>query len=204
MIHSSGKYFRGSMLIKKYLLLLLVISSFSFSGCSEEKIKPPVVSGISKNLPAQESWNSRMLFTEDGDLKGILTASHLSVFPQRKETLLENIKIDFYDPNGIKTTTLTAKRGRVDDVTRNMYAIDNVVAVSDSGVTLTTEELMWRNKDRKIVSDKFVTIVSPREKIQGYGFEADQNLKNYVIYNITFVTSNVTGAGVPSNPPAEK
>jgi hypothetical protein len=70
-----------------------------------------------------------------------------------------------------------------------MWAIDSVVAVNDSGVTLRTEELMWRNKDQKIVSDKFVTIVSRTEKIEGYGFESDQGIKNYVIHRITYVTA---------------
>lgn len=52
--------------------------------------------------------------------------------------------------------------------------------------------MMWRNKDRKIVSDKFVTVISPNETIQGYGFESDQSLQNYVIYNITYVTRSDT------------
>ncbi len=47
----------------------------------------------------------------------------------------------------------------------------------------------WRNSDKKIVSDKFVTITSPKEKIEGYGFESDQHLQNYVVYNITYITS---------------
>jgi hypothetical protein len=71
-----------------------------------------------------------------------------------------------------------------------MYAIDSVVAVSDSGVVLKTQELMWRNSDKKIVSDKFVTIVSPKEKISGYGFESDQHLRNYVIKKITIITTS--------------
>jgi len=49
--------------------------------------------------------------------------------------------------------------------------------------------LKWRDKDRKIVSDKFVTIDSPDEHIEGYGFESDQHLRNYVIYNITYITN---------------
>lgn len=181
----------------------LIILAFFISGCSEEKLKPSVAQGLRGELPSQESWNSRILFTEQGDLKGILYARHLMAYAERHETLLEDIKIDFYDRNGVKTTTLTAKRGRVDDITKNMYARDSVVAKSDSGVTLTTEELMWRNKDRKIVSDKFVTLVSPKEKIQGYGFEADQNLKNYVIYNITFVTAGKLPSGPASTAPSE-
>jgi len=61
------------------------------------------------------------------------------------------------------------------------------VVFSDS-VTIKTDEMMWRNKDRKIVSDKFVRVISPVETIEGYGFESDQSLRNYVIYNITYVT----------------
>lgn len=178
------------------LIFLQLFILITIAGCREEKIKPRISGSLSSDLPAQESWNSEIRFTEEGDLKGILYTQHLRVFTEKRETLLEGVKIDFYDPDGVKTTTLTSDKGRVDDITKNMYAIGNVVAVSDSGVTLTTDELMWRNKDRKIVSDKFVTIVSPKEKIQGYGFEADQNLKNYVIYNITFITSSGNG-GIP-------
>ncbi len=100
----------------------------------------------------------------------------------------DNLKVDFYNDLEKKTTTLTAKRGKVDDATKNLWAIDDVVAVNDSGVSLKTEELMWRNSDQKIISDKFVTILTPKEKIEGYGFESDQHLRNYVIYNITYVT----------------
>jgi LPS export ABC transporter protein LptC len=67
-----------------------------------------------------------------------------------------------------------------------MYAIDNVVAENDSGTVLKTNELMWRNSDQKIITDKFVTITSPKEVIQGYGLESDQQLKNYKIFNVTY------------------
>ena len=70
-----------------------------------------------------------------------------------------------------------------------MYAIGNVVAVSDSGITLTTDELIWKNKNKKIVTDKFVKIKSDKEIIEGYGFESDQDLQNYTIFNITYVTT---------------
>lgn len=165
------------------IILLLIL----FISCSEEKIKPVVTTEVqSGKLPTQESWNSDIYFTEDGKLNAILYSDHLMMFADEKETQLENVKIDFYNDSGIVSSKLTSKRGKVDNSTNNMYAIDSVVAVNDSGVTLTTDELMWRNKDQKIVTDKFVTIVSPDEEIQGYGFESDQNLSNYVIYNITY------------------
>lgn len=171
----------------KYLIFIIILT---FIGCSQERVKPSINLNLDEGeFPAQESWNTEVIFSDSGKTNAILYAGHLRVFEKSQETLLDsNIQVDFYNSKGKITTTLTAKKGKVDSRTNNLYAIDSVVAVSDSGITLKTEELMWRNKDQKIVSDKFVTIISSKEKIQGYGFESDQDLRNYVIYNITYVT----------------
>ena len=167
------------------LLLILIIAS-----CTSEKVKPKIIPGIkTEELPSQESWNSKITFSDSGKIKAVLIAGHIKVFEQAKETLLDsNVTVYFYDKSENQTTTLTSKRGRVDDKTNDLYAIDSVVAVNDSGVVIKTQEMMWRNKDKKIVSDKYVAITSPTEVIEGYGFESDQQLKNYVIYNVTYIT----------------
>lgn len=174
-------------------ILLLVLSLLFLTSCSDQKVKPSINPSLSvEELPAQESWDATVFFSDSGKTTAILKAGHLQVFYESKETILDqNIKVDFYNEEEIKTTTLTAKRGRVDDATRDLYAMDSVVVKNDS-TTIQTEELKWRNSDKKIVSDKFVTIISPKEKIQGYGFESDQHLQNYVIYNITYVTKRDT------------
>jgi LPS export ABC transporter protein LptC len=174
----------------KYIIFPIIILLFIF-GCKKEKVEPTVNVKLSaEEIPDQESWNSTIFFTDSGRTRAILTAGHLKVFSNTKETLLDsNIRVDFYNNKEIHTTRLTSKRGRVDERTNNLYAIDSVVAVNDSGIVITSDVMMWRNKDRKIVSDKYVTIVSPKEKIEGYGFESDQNLRNYIIYNITYITT---------------
>lgn len=170
-------------------VILFLISLLLAASCSNQKVKPSVDPSLSvEELPAQESWDATVFFSDSGRTTAILKAGHLRMFSDRKETLLdEGVKVDFYDEDEIKTSTLTSEKGRVDDATRDLYAIDSVVVENDS-VTIRTDELKWRNSDKKIVSDKFVTIISPKEKIQGYGFESDQHLQNYVIYNITYVT----------------
>jgi LPS export ABC transporter protein LptC len=177
--------------MKLFCGLIIIITLF---GCQQKRVQPMVSNNLQVNrIPSQESWNSKVVFTDSGKTKAILHAGHIQVFSESMETLLDsNIKVDFYDLNQVHSSTLTSKKGRVDDATENLWAMDSVVVVSDSGVTIHTEELMWRNKDRKIVSDKFVTIISPKEKIQGYGFESDQSLRNYIIYNITYITKRDT------------
>ncbi|HPI37137.1 MAG TPA: LPS export ABC transporter periplasmic protein LptC [Ignavibacteriaceae bacterium] len=173
----------------KYPVLIILL--LFIAGCGSEKVKPKIDTSLKvEELPAQESWDSNIIFTDSGRTQAVMWVGHLRMFTQAQETLIDsNLKVDFYNPQQIKTTTLTSRRGRVDDKTKNLYAIENVVAVNDSGITLETEELMWRNSDSRIVSDKFVTINTPTEKIQGYGFESDQHLKNYIIYKVTYVTN---------------
>jgi LPS export ABC transporter protein LptC len=164
------------------------------AGCSKDNVKPIIDTSLKPGeLPTQESWNSTIVFSDSGKTKAILKTGHLRVFDQLQETLFDQgLKVDFYDDNMVKTSTITSKKGKVNDATKDLYAIDSVIAVNDSGTVLKTQELMFRNSDQKIVSDKFVTIVSPKETIQGYGFESDRSLRNYVIYNITYITRTDT------------
>jgi LPS export ABC transporter protein LptC len=165
-----------------------------FFSCSKEEVQPHINATIKgTELPEQESWNATVFFTDSGKTRAILYAGNLQVFSQSKETLLDDgIEVKFYNDHEVNTTTLTAKKGRVDENTNDLFAIDSVVTVNDSGIVIRTDEMMWRNKDQKIISDKFVTIETDKEKIEGYGFESDQHLRNYVIYNITYVTRTDT------------
>ena len=173
--------------MKYFLPIFLILSLIS---CTGKDVKPKVDSSfVVEELPAQESWNSTVFFTDSGKTVAILYSGHLQLFNTRKETILDDgVKVEFFNSLEVRTTTLTSKRGRVDERTNDLFAIDSVVAVNDSGIVVKTDELKWRDKDRKIISDKFVTIDSPDEHIEGYGFESDQHLRNYVIYNITYIT----------------
>jgi len=167
-----------------FVIFTLLIS------CGETKLKPQIDQSVnSDEIPDQESIDATITFTEDGKIKAILYSDTIKVIESKNEKDLIGVNIKFYNDEEEQTSQLTSKRGRIDDNTQDMYAIDSVVAVSDSGVTLTTDELIWKNKTRKIETDKFVKIVSDKEIIEGYGFESDQNLNNYTIFDITYVTS---------------
>ncbi len=175
----------------KQILFYLITVVLVFVSCNENKVKPTIDNLIiDGEYPSQESWDSKILFSEEGKIKAVVYAEHLTKFDNTQETYLEGVKILFYNDDGVNTSVLTSDSGKVNDITKNMYAIRNVVAISDSGDTLTSDELLWVNKEKKIKTEKFVTIKSEEETIQGYGFESDQNLNNYVIYKITYITTN--------------
>jgi LPS export ABC transporter protein LptC len=165
--------------------LLVALCSQLVLSC-EEKIKPPVSFGIGRDVPSQESWNTKITFTDSGRVTGILQAGHIAMYTDKKFTLLDsNIIVDFYNEHQQHTSTLTARRGKVDDVTNDFEAHEDVVVVSDSGTTLKTEELFWTNATHKIHTPAYVEITSPKEQLQGQGFESDQDLKHYTIFKVT-------------------
>ncbi|MBU1101441.1 MAG: LPS export ABC transporter periplasmic protein LptC [Bacteroidetes bacterium] len=169
--------------MKVFLFIILVF----LVGCDSEKIKPTISMDASEERIADyESWGTEVIFSELGDIQAILFTDHLRKYDSEKTTYLQGVKIDFYDEEGNPSTKLTSLKGRVDDITKNMFAIDSVVVKSDSGIVLETNQLTWQNKIRRITTDEFVTITSPDERIEGYGFESDQSLKNYKIYKITY------------------
>lgn len=156
------------------------------SSCSSEKIQPPKIDfNTSDSIPEQESINAQVVFSDSGVVKAILIAGKIRVFSKFNYTLIDSsAKVDFFK-NGQYSSTLTGKRGKIYDNTKDVEVYEDVKLVSQNGSVLTTQKLYWVNKTQTIKSDDFVRIVTPKEDIQGYGFEADQNLKNYVIYKVS-------------------
>ena len=167
-------------------LFVLAVSLCLLWGC-EEKIKPSVLGGVSSTtLPSQESWNATVTFTDSGIVKAILKAGHISQYEGTKQTTMDQgVHVDFFDEHGLHSSVLTSQAGKVDETTNNLEATGNVVVVSDSGIVVETEKLYWDNQRQLIHSDEFVKITSPKEKLQGHGFESDQSLKNYRIFRVT-------------------
>lgn len=180
--------------MKYYLIFLLALISLSlFTSSCKEKIKPSIINAkIEGGYPTQESWNARITFTREGALLAILEVKHLLIYEDRKETYLEDgLKVNFYNEEQKHTTTLTASRGRVNDITKDLSAYGNVIVISEDGTTLKTEKLYWKNETQKIETDAYVEIDSPREKIRGTGLISDQSLKNYKILNVTGQTTKI-------------
>ena len=173
-------------MVRRHIALFAACILFLSSGC-EEKIKPSVLGGVSGSaFPSQESWNTTVRFTDSGTVKAILKAGHIADYEATKQTLLDSgVHVDFFDEHGVHSSVLTSRTGKVDENTNNLEADGNVVVVSDSGVVVETEKLFWDNRRQLIHSDEFVKITSPKETLQGHGFESDQSLKNYKIFKVT-------------------
>ena len=65
--------------------------------------------------------------------------------------------------------------------------IGNVHIRSQRGDKFDTQLLFWNQREEKIYSDKFIRIEQPERILTGYGFESNQQMTEYLIYNNTGV-----------------
>jgi LPS export ABC transporter protein LptC len=156
------------------------------SSCGSDKVEPTKTNVIpSDSIPSQESLNSTVTFSDSGKVKAILKAGRIRVYSKYNYTLIDgNPSVDFYK-GGVYSSTLTGKRGKIYDLTKDVEVLDSVKMVSTDGSILNADKLYWVNKTQRVKSDGFVHILTKTEDIKGIGFEADQNLKNYVIYKVS-------------------
>lgn len=168
------------------LSVFLVLMLLWLAGCAE-KIKPSVLPSIdSKSLPQQESWNSTIVLSDSGTLRAVIDAGYIQKYDMPRETLLrEGVRVYFYGDSAKHTSTLTSDEGKVDELTNNLEATGNVIVLSDDSTRLRTQKLFWDHATQRIHTPEYVFITSPREEVQGKGFESDQQLRNYRIFRVT-------------------
>jgi LPS export ABC transporter protein LptC len=86
-----------------------------------------------------------------------------------------------YFQAGKNTSTLTARRGFIKTDTNDMRAEDHVVMVSQEGVVLKTEKLIWNHQSGKLYTDLPVEVDREGSILVGRGLRADSELKHIEI-----------------------
>lgn len=134
------------------------------------------------SAPSQMATNIVVTFSDSSHVKARLYASVGRIFDQEQKTTMSGpVTVDFFDRDNLHPVArLTSDSCVVDDRTKNMVAIGNVRVVSlRRNLTLTTGELSWIHATQRIRSDDAVMIETPNERINGIGFESNQDLTEY-------------------------
>lgn len=161
----------------RFLILLLALA-----GCqANESTKPIIYEG-----PLREAENMVMHRAERDKVKMILRAKKVQEFQNGDQEFPEGIYIEFFDLTGAKTSTLRANTAHYYKQENRWKGQGKVEVFNiEKGQQLHTEELFWNPAQRKIYTDKFVTINDQADIIYGTGMTANQDLSNYSIKSPT-------------------
>lgn len=168
--------------------IFLVCVAFAALSCTTEPVERSQQPDPYLLAPTHISYNITVNFYDSTRTKAVLKSGVARIFEDiQQTTLTDSVVVDFISKaSGKRLARLTADSAVIDDRTKNMTAIGNVVVYSDSSrTTLTTQLLVWNSIRERLSSTVAVKIVSPRETIQGIGFESDQFLTDYRIYSVS-------------------
>ena len=158
-----------------------------FSSCTKQSVQDlPSRQG----MPDQESWGVNIILTDQGMIRAKIMSGHLEKYNEKEFILLDSsVTVDFFDSEEKHTSVLTSNKAEVNQSSNDMKAIGNVVAVSDSGISLYSNTLIWDSKNEKLrTKDKIMITTLDEDTLYGIGFESDSDLENWKIINPSGVT----------------
>lgn len=167
------------------LFMFFFVISFGFIACSVDTDE--IKSMYEKlEMPNDMGRDVTLVYSEYGHVKARLTAPVLTMYegddPHMEFT--EGMKVLFFNEYQDIESELTANYGIRYEQKEKMIARNDVVVINKDGDRLNTEELIWRQSEGKIFSDKFVKITTADEILYGDGLEANEDFSEYTILNI--------------------
>lgn len=159
-----------------------------FSSCQTNRDEVMAI-GKKVVMPALSGKDITMLFSDSTILKIKLQAPQMQKYEDNvKEPITimpKGLYVIFYDKTGKETTTLKANYGVRYEYSKRMEVKYDVEVINVNGEKLNTEHLIWDEKKKKIITNKFVKITTGKEIIMGNGLEANQDFTQYEIKQVT-------------------
>lgn len=147
--------------------------------------------------PINSALDIHIFYSDSAVLRSEIIASKQLEFSNGNLEFPEGIAVQFFDVNGQLETTMRADRGFfLRD--QNLYKGEGNVQVKNfpKDQKLQTEELFWNQSERKIYTDKFVTIQEKQTLFNGTGMEADDSFTNYRLQKVRDSRTLLPGEGL--------
>lgn len=166
-------------------IVVVMLLLFSTS-CSKEKTEVVEVAFDPEQTYTMKATDVSTLISDSGITRYRLKAKEWLVFDKAADP-------HWYFPEGIyveKFDTLFHTEASIQADTAYYYdkrgvweLIGNVEVESLQGERFETSQLFWNQKEEKVYSDKYIRIEQEDKIITGIGFESNQSMTQYKIFN---------------------
>lgn len=161
---------------------------FFFAGCENDLDK--VKAGQERKPAIEEAFKIQSLLSQNGVLKAKLIAPYMLRYSLDTSYLefTKTLHVNFYDSLGTVESQVDALYGKYLETQSKVYLRDSVVVFNIKGDTLRSPELWWNQNTKKFYTDKHIRLHTKDKRLYGgKGFEADQDLKHWSIFQPTGV-----------------
>ena len=167
------------------VVMLLLFSVVLFS-CKPEVKEVVEVSSDPEKSYTMKATQVNTLISDSGITRYRVKAKEWLVFGNAKEPhsyFPEGIYVEKFDTTFHTEASIKADTAYYFDKKGLWRLIGNVEVESLQGEHFNTSELFWDQKAEKVYSDKYIRIQQKEQIITGIGFESNQNMTRYRIFN---------------------
>lgn len=174
------------------LILLALATTATVAGCKKSDKTTVAKTATTADSADQIFYKLRTLLTDRGVMRAELLADTGYSFDENTRYELRVVSTTFFNKEGAKDGTLTAKRGTYNIRANVMEARQNVVITGVDGKRLSSPMVRFEQFRNMIVSDSPFVLVEGERQLEGIGFESDPQMLNVKVRQL----SRATGASI--------
>jgi len=196
-----------------YWVLIIGVAGWSVLGCGRRTTSSTAAAGPDEAAPRQTSYDARFIMNQGERPRAAIAAGQMEQYSRGDSTFSllvpapdtmrgqtpPRVTAWLFDAEGDSSATLTADSLIYHDARGRFEAFGDVVVTTQSEKRLQSEHLTWDEADRKIRTNRFVRIVTPSERVEGYGLVADEDLDTYQIGRFTAQVTIEDDAASPAD-----
>jgi LPS export ABC transporter protein LptC len=166
-----------SMVLIGGIVLISLWANLQERKASEAVEKRPKVSTGGADMRLE-----KIRFVEDkhGQKTWELEAKSVQQYQDQNVMILEDVKVTFYAKEG-RTFFITGKRGKVDQNSKNVDLVGDVVLTSNDGYQLKTHSISYRNSEKVVSTSDSVEIEGEQIRLTGKGMWVNMEDKTFKI-----------------------
>lgn len=168
------------------VVVMLLLFSVTLFSCNQEVKEVVEVSSDPEKSYTMKATQVNTLISDSGITRYRVKAKEWLVFGNAKEPhsyFPEGIYVEKFDTIFHTEASIKADTAYYFDKKGLWRLIGNVEVESLQGERFNTSELFWDQKAEKVYSDKYIRIQQKEQIITGVGFESNQNMTRYRIFN---------------------
>lgn len=186
------------------LILLFTIATLTglvSTSCSDEE--KSVISGKidPEKFPTMKTTDVSTLISDSGITRYKVTSPLWLVFEEAKTPQWQfpkGIHLEKYDDFFRREATVDADRATYFKQ-KQLWRLDGYVRIANiANEKFLTPQLYWDQRRQKIYSDSFIHIEKADRTIEGYGFESNEQMTDYMVRNVSGIFPASQFKGNPS------
>ncbi|WP_172623178.1 LPS export ABC transporter periplasmic protein LptC [Flavisolibacter ginsenosidimutans] len=166
--------------------LTFLIFCLCLLGCEND---PDIVNQKNDRKPnLEEAYNIQSFLSQNGNLRAKLTSPFMLRYAMDTSYLEfpKTLHVNFFDSTGKVESQVDALYGKYFETRNKVYLRDSVVVFNVKGDTLRSPDLWWDQNTKKFYTDNFIRLRTKDKRLYGgKGFEADQDLNRWTIFQPT-------------------